>query len=199
MQQLIRITSTPIEYKMEIEPSRLQMKQAQNPSADIQQTPAKINLQSQNIQVRLDTMDMRRSIGFRTNNDRALEGAQLGRDAAVNFSHEQNRYGKAVSQIEDGIKIADIVRQKTLQQPESYTAFLPSQGPSISWVPNSLDKKYQGGNLNIDWKTAKNMMEYVPGKFHMNITQYPKVDIEYIGSPIYFPKSADPNYNPPIK
>ena len=26
-------------------------------------------------------------------------------------------------------------------------------------------------------------MDYIPGKFQMNITQYPKVQIEYLGEP----------------
>jgi hypothetical protein len=29
------------------------------------------------------------------------------------------------------------------------------------------------------------------------ITEYPKVIIKYVGGPIYFPRSADPNYEPP--
>lgn len=81
-----------------------------------------------------------------------------------------------------------------MEQPESYTAFLPSTGPNISWLPNQLNKNYQAGELSFDWQTARNVFEYVPGRFHMEVLQYPKVQIEYLGEPNYVPKSADPNY-----
>ena len=63
MQQLLQITSTPIEYQLKIEPARLEFNQADNPKGDISQQTVRLNLASQNTKVRLDTMDMRRSLG----------------------------------------------------------------------------------------------------------------------------------------
>lgn len=40
--------------------------------------------------------------------------------------------------------------------------------------------------------------EFVPGSIEFIITQMPELDIEYLGDPIYFPRSADPNYEPPL-
>lgn len=40
--------------------------------------------------------------------------------------------------------------------------------------------------------------EFVPGSIEFIISQMPEVDIEYLGDPIYFPRSADPNYEPPL-
>ena len=37
-------------------------------------------------------------------------------------------------------------------------------------------------------------MNYIPGKFSIEILQYPKVSVEWLGSPTYVPPSADPNY-----
>ena len=33
-------------------------------------------------------------------------------------------------------------------------------------------------------------MEYVPGELKISVEQRPKVEIEYVGEPIYFPRSA---------
>ncbi len=33
-------------------------------------------------------------------------------------------------------------------------------------------------------------MKYVPGELKVSVEQTPKVEIEYVGDPIYFPKSA---------
>jgi hypothetical protein len=39
--------------------------------------------------------------------------------------------------------------------------------------------------------------DFIPPDLEVDIVEYPKVIIRYIGGPIYFPKSADPNYEPP--
>lgn len=36
-------------------------------------------------------------------------------------------------------------------------------------------------------------LEFVPGSIEFTVTQKPAVNIEYVGSPIYVPRSADPN------
>ncbi|GHU49767.1 hypothetical protein FACS1894127_3770 [Clostridia bacterium] len=38
---------------------------------------------------------------------------------------------------------------------------------------------------------------FVPPDIEVNIVEYPKVIIKYVGGPIYFPRSSDPNYEPP--
>jgi hypothetical protein len=38
---------------------------------------------------------------------------------------------------------------------------------------------------------------FIPPDLEVDIVEYPKVVIKYIGGPIYFPRSADPNYEPP--
>ena len=79
-----------------------------------------------------------------------------------------------------------------LVQPVTYTAFLPSADVQISWQPQELDLEYDAGSLEFDWEIMRNGMDYIPGKFQMAITQYPKVQIEYLGKPNYVPPSANP-------
>ena len=99
-----------------------------------------------------------------------------------------------IAQIQDGVTISQIVRQRMLEQPTTYTTFLPAVGPDISWQPQELDLNYDPGSVTFDWKVMQNQMDYIPGKFQMNITQYPKVQIEYLGEPNYVPPSASPTY-----
>ena len=104
------------------------------------------------------------------------------------------QFGNQISQIQDGVSISQVVQQKMLEQPTTYTTFIPSAGIDISWQPQQLNLDYQPTQLEFDWQTMKNSMEYVPGKYQMDILQYPKVQIEYLGTPTYVPPSADPNY-----
>ncbi|MDR2771524.1 MAG: hypothetical protein LBB57_05765 [Clostridiales Family XIII bacterium] len=39
--------------------------------------------------------------------------------------------------------------------------------------------------------------DFIPPDLEVEIVEYPKVIIKYVGGPIYFPRSADPNYEPP--
>ncbi|MDR2088385.1 MAG: hypothetical protein LBP73_03405 [Clostridiales Family XIII bacterium] len=57
--------------------------------------------------------------------------------------------------------------------------------------------------LKIDFDMAKLSesrnaeTNFIPPDLEVEIVEYPKVIIKYLGGPIYFPRSADPNYEPP--
>jgi hypothetical protein len=73
--------------------------------------------------------------------------------------------------------------------------FLPKEGPDISWTGNTLSINYKADTLSMDWDVhTRPNFEFIPGKVEFIINQMPKVEIEYVGDPLYFPKSANPNY-----
>lgn len=192
--QLIKITNIPIEYSYNVEPARLEMKQAGNPNRKTTREPAEMNIRQRNIQVRLDTTALRASLNMRTNEGFARYYASQGTQTAYQTIGESVQVGNQMGRIQDGVSIGQIIRQKMLEQPVSYTTFLPSSPPDISWQPQELNLEYDPGALHFDWQIMRNMMDYIPGKFQMNITQYPKIQIEYLGEPNYVPPSANPNY-----
>lgn len=192
--QLIRITSTPIKYQIEIEPARLEMKQAQNARQQMTHEPSQLKMQSRNIQVRLDTTDLRASLNLRTSREFARYYASRGMQSAYEAIGDAVTFGNQMERIYDGVTISQIVRQRMLEQPTTYTTFIPSERTDISWQPQELQLDYDPGSLQFDWQVMRNQMEYIPGRFRMNITQYPKVQVEYLGTPNYVPPSADPNY-----
>ena len=192
--QLINITSTPIEYKINIEPGRLEMKQADNARQKMTSFPSELSIQSRNIEVRLDSTRMRASLNLRNPGEFARYYGSQGMQTAYENIGDRVQFGNQISQIQDGGSISQVVQQKMLEQPTTYTTFIPSAGIDISWQPQQLNLDYQPTQLEFDWQTMKNSMEYVPGKYQMDILQYPKVQIEYLGTPTYVPPSADPNY-----
>ena len=192
--QLINITSTPIEYKINIEPGRLEMKQADNARQKMTSFPSELSIQSRNIEVRLDSTRMRASLNLRNPGEFARYYGSQGMQTAYENIGDRVQFGNQISQIQDGASISQVVQQKMLEQPTTYTTFIPSAGIDISWQPQQLNLDYQPTQLEFDWQTMKNSMEYVPGKYQMDILQYPKVQIEYLGTPTYVPPSADPNY-----
>ena len=192
--QLINITSTPIEYKINIEAARLEMKQSDNPRYQMEQNQGRMNIDAKNIQVRLDSTRLRESLNLRDPGAFARYYGSQGRQTAYENIGDRVQFGYQISQIKDGVSISQIVQQKAIQQPTTYTTFIPSAGWDISWQPQELNLDYQPTEMNFDWQVQKNVMEYVPGKYQMDILQYPKIEIEYLGTPTYVPPSSDPNY-----
>lgn len=188
--QLLKITSIPIEYQIQIESAKLQANREADLGMRIKRKPSDLQIQSRNIKVRMDTVDMRSSLGLDGAKGTIEKAAQRGKRAGVKAVAQYVQDG---NQMEKGVSIKELVANRMLEQPGSITVFLPSTGPSISWEPAQIQMKYNPTKLNFDWQMLRNSMEFVPGKFQLQILQYPRVDIEYLGEPNYVPPSANPN------
>jgi len=66
----------------------------------------------------------------------------------------------------------------------------------ISWEPQELTIKYEINKMNFDWKIRRPEINFIPGNIEFIIKEYPRLEINYIGKPIYVPASADPDYKP---
>lgn len=196
MEQLLKITSTPIEYQYKIERGRLEAKRDEDLGFRVDRRASDLRIKSDNIQVRLNTRDARRSVGMKSAADEVSDAAQRGRQAAYDVTGQYAREGNQMAQA--GVDVTQIVADRLFnQEPTTVQVFLPSVGPAITWKPNEISMQYDPGDINFDWQMMRNTMDYVPGKFSMSILQYPKVTIEYLGEPNYVPPSADPNYQEP--
>lgn len=197
MTNLLKITYSPIQYQYEIERARLEAQKPELPKSTINRTDSEMRLRSQNIKVQLNTDAMRESMNMRTTGQWARTFGQQGMQAAQQAVGDYTRFGNQMQQIQDGVTIAQIVQNKMLEQPTTYTTFIPSVGPEINWQENQLSTQYKPAEMAFDWDTARNRMNYIPGKFSIKITQYPSISIEYMGDPQYVPPSANPNYEEP--
>ena len=85
-----------------------------------------------------------------------------------------------------------------------------SASSSIEAILNKLPKtknnsvSYNEGTLSINYSMdnsdgpdiadLSSGFEFIPGSIEFVVSQMPDLEIEYLGDPIYFPRSADPNY-----
>ncbi len=191
----LEITSRPIEWEFEITPAQLKMRQSDNPSMTMDRVPPTLSVNhTKNIEVRLDSTELRKSLNLKPINDFIYDAGQRGRDGVQAATADTVWFGDQMARIEDGVTIGQLVQQKLMEQPDTYTFFLPSAPYDISWDPAELDMDYEGGSIDYDWQIEKNVMDYVPGSFAINILQRPEVDIKYVGKPIYVPPSSAPDY-----
>ncbi|MEL7623605.1 MAG: DUF6470 family protein [Clostridiales bacterium] len=195
--QVLQISTTPAKYEMEIERARLEMQQDFIPKAKVATRPARLDTKTENAKVQMDSYQMRRSLGFNNTADWAKMFAEKGKESIRRTTREYVDMGNDMSRIHEGVTIGQIIEQKMLEQPVLYTAFLPSTGTEISWIPHQIEADYKEGSMQYDWQIMRNVMNYVPGKIRMTMIQRPAVEIEYTGSPMYIPPSASPDYVAP--
>ena len=195
MTQLLKITTTPIEYKVQTQSASINVTRCEPAKLQAHVTPLQTKVRTDNIKVLLDTTKARSSIGLKSAPQLIVEARDRGLQAAQDATAQYAEIGNQMAQIHTNQTIPDILAQRLYQQPTTMTVFLPSSGVDISWKPNKLDMDIQPGTIRNEWEDAKLDMEYVPSKFQISVLQYPKVTIEYLGTPNYVPKSADPNYS----
>lgn len=192
--QALEITSQPLKWEFQIEPAQLKMKQSENPQGKLTFSDMMLRVDSKNIELRLDGTELRASLNQRTMDDYTREAARQGRAGAQKATRDAVEFGNQVAHIEDGVTIPQLVQQKMLEQPETYTVFLPSPY-NMSWQPNEQSIDFEPADVEIDWEIAKNLMEYTPGSFSINILQKPQVEIKYLGEPMYVPPSSAPHFD----
>jgi hypothetical protein len=191
--QLLRITSIPLKYTVKTESPRLELQQPR-PHIDMDRRSAQLRLRSKNIQVRLDTYEARSSLGLKSVFDARKESAQKGLEAVSKAAAQYTEMGNMMAKIYDGVRIPDIMYDRLFKQPTTSMIFLPSVGPQISWSENKLDVDYDAGYLKMDTNYRPVDMRYVPGDISIEIQQYNKLEIDYLGEPNYVPPSARPDY-----
>jgi len=191
MQQLLRITTTPMKYELEVEHPKLEYKQS-NPSISVETKQARLTVDSStDTSVNIDTYQARKSLGVMDATDFTAQNATDSKQALTKQIGEYVDIGNQISQIQNGVSIADIYRSKlTDSSYELQTAFLPSTGADLTWNPPELNMNFEPGDVNIDWNVQENEYNYIPGSVRMKITQMASVNIEYLGGPLYFPPSV---------
>lgn len=190
--QLLKITTTPIEYEIKIEHAKLEKT---SPTEN-----AKINIKTQNAQMRVDSPQKRAGLNMRNNDEFVRKVSNDSLNNAMQKTGEYAQLGKQLSQISNGTKISDIYRNKMINEVVSNAMetiqYVSLGTPDIQWKPPKIDLSYIKGFDSSNYLNAKSNMEYVPGRYHMDIIQLPKVSIEYTGGARYVPSSSDPNYKP---
>jgi len=195
VEQLLRINSTPIDVEITINNARLSNQKQTLPKVDISRQSGGLKIEAEPIKINIDTFEMRKSIGLKSNatliEDFANEGMKISYQAIARIADEGDSLADP-----QGMTPAQIAASKMSRSIETVMAFLPKDGPDISWDGGKLNIHYQMDKINMDWDTNSHVsFEFIPGKVEFNIKQKPMIDIEYIGGPIYVPQSANPKFS----
>ncbi len=217
MQPLIRIESIPIEYEMKSHSAKLEMKATQIPpiTGTMQLENVRLDLRAKNIQVQLDSSQMRHDLGFRTTADMARENAQKGMQHIQELTRNYVETGKQLQVQLDSSQMrhdlgfrttADMARenaQKGMQHIQELTRNYVETGKQLSNIHEGVDitqivkqKTLEqpstpytvflpNGGTEISWIPNDLTINYNPPQFDVDY-QMSKYEFEYVPASVEF-------------
>lgn len=183
--QLLKITTKPIEYKLEVEHASLKV--AENKPAEVLTQDA----------VKAITPDVSHETARQVRRDGGF--VHHSRDAApvnaVNMqAYTANAAAARTAEAVHGAEYA-VQHAETMSCGQNLDA-------ALAQIPQALDPSWEPQNINgvkddKPLENTKKQMEYTPGKVSLEVESVASVEIEYLGSPRYVPPSSAPDYEPP--
>lgn len=198
---LLQITTIPIQIEIKVTNGKFQQSEEYTqPRVNIQTKNGGFVMQAEPIKLNIDTYQARKSMGY----GQMKDGDMLKQKAQEGFSIAFQGTAKAVSegdQLARGVSPSEIALQNARAGATIQTImeFLPKEGADITFDAGKLNIEYQMGTQDIDWDIHPDSpLEFIPGSVEFIVHDRPRVEIEYVGDPIYVPPSANPNYEPPF-
>jgi len=168
------------------------------PRMNIRTEKGGFRMEAKPIRVNIDTYSARSSMGMGNLNmsdfygEEAQRGIRLAYQGTARIVEDGNSVGRGSSPVDMAVK-----NQRAGFSIETVMDFIPKGGADISWEKGVLNINYQVDNVNIDWEHLEaSRLIFNPGSVEIAVAEHGKVEIEYVGEPIYVPPSANPNYVP---
>lgn len=196
MEQLLRITTIPLEYEMKVHNSRLEYTGSKS-QLEMHTKRGGMTIRSRRAQLNLDSFEARNSV-LPSVKTVVYQNAQKGIQAAQDASAQAAQEGQQLLKAKSGEDVLGQIFQQRSQLPtgEFQLGFIPNAPVDIQYQPGDLKLNYEMDRLNFELRAAQGKFEYIPGSVEISITQQPDVLIEYIGPMLYVPPSASPDYEP---
>jgi hypothetical protein len=213
MANLIEIKRIPIDIEIKITRARLERNEEvrhKNDSPTAVVNPGNRTVTAQPAVVNVTPQEQQDTFEYEHSQGQAQQFAMLSYKGYAGLKEGSQIDGKVgtaaglgTESEEQGMVNPQKIKADMASKPiESLLTHLPKKHSSnpVSWSNGKLNVEYQlddNGEV-VDWSAPfEKDWVFVPGKIEIDIKQYPRLEIEYTGGPIYFPRSADPNYVPP--
>lgn len=198
---LLQITTIPIKIEIKVTNAKFEHSdEYTQPKVNIRTRNGGYVMQAEPLKLNIDTYEARKSLGYGHMNDgdmlqqKAQDGFSIAFQGTAKVAAEGNQLARGMSPSE--IALNNARAGATVQ---TIMEFLPKEGADITFDEGTLNIEYQMGEQDIDWDIhPESPLEFIPGSVEFIVRDRPRVEIEYVGDPIYVPPSANPNYEPPI-
>jgi len=191
---LLEIKSIPMSVELKINHAKYEIATT-NATFEMRRSKGGIQMEMKPTKLNIDTIEARYSAGIksamRSVEDYAKKGIKAGYEATAAYAKEGNLM------LDIGIMdnpIPELAMRRFFSDVEFGMGFIPSTGPDISWEMGGISMSFEMDKLDFDWNVERPMINFIPGSVEFVVKEYPRVEINYIGTPIFVPPSANPNY-----
>ena len=197
---LLQITTIPIKIEVKVTNAKFEhSEEYTQPKVNIKTKNGGYVMQAEPLKLNIDTYQARKSLGFGHMNDgdmlqqKAQDGFSIAFQGTAKVASEGDQLARGMSPSE--IALNNARAGATVQ---TIMEFLPKEGADITFDGGTLNIEYQMGSQEFDWDLHHDSpLEFIPGSVEFIVRDKPRIEIEYLGDPIYVPPSANPNYEPP--
>ena len=198
---LLQINTIPIRIEIKVTNGKFQRSEENTqPKVNVTTKNGGYVMQAEPLKLNIDTYQARKSLGYGHMND----GDMLQQKAQEGFSIAFQGTAKAVSegdQLARGASPSELAlsNARAGATVQTIMEFLPKEGADVTFDGGTLSIEYQMGTQDFDWDIHPDSpMEFIPGSVELIVQDRPRVEIEYVGDPIYVPPSSNPNYEPSL-
>lgn len=197
---LLQITTIPIQIEIKVTNARFEHSDEYvQPQVNIKSRNGGFVMEAEPLKLNIDTYQARKSMGYghMTDGDMLKQKAQEGWSIAFQGTAKDVSEGDQLARGASPAEIA-LSNARAGATVQTIMEFLPKEGADVTFEAGKLNIEYQMGSQDIDWNIHPDSpLEFIPGSVEFIVHDRPRVEIEYIGDPIYVPPSANPNYEPP--
>lgn len=200
MEPLIEFKTIPMSIELRVNNAKYELASSEA-SVEIRHENGGLQMRMQPTQLKIDTFEARNSTPFksamRSHSEYAKKGTQAAYEATANLAREGNMMVNI--HLNNDNVLTDIAYQRftrEMMSKEFNLGFTPSEPIKIEFTEPSLNINYEMDKLYFDMRQNKRKMEFTPGSIELIIKEYARIELNYVGSPIYIPPSSDPNYKP---
>lgn len=193
---LLQITTIPIQIEIKVTNAKFEYPDDRQPKVNITTKNGGYVMEAEPVKLNIDTYEARKSLGLGHMNDedmlkqKAQEGFSIAFQGTAKVAQEGDQLARGMSPSEIAINNA-----RAGATVDTIMEFLPKEGADITFDEGKLNIEYHMGSQDFDWDVQPDLpMEFIPGSVEFIVRDKPRVEIEYLGDPIYVPPSANPNY-----
>jgi len=194
IEPLLEIKTIPMSLEFKINKASYEIANT-NATFELKRDKGGLRMETKPTKLNIDTVEARYSAGIksamRSVEDFAKKGVQAAYEATATYAKNGNLMLDI--NIMDN-PIPEIAMKKFFSDVDFNLGFIPATGPDVSWEIGGISMNFEMDMLDFDWNIQRSQINFIPGSIEFIIKEYPRVEINYKGTPIFVPPSANPNY-----
>lgn len=194
IEPLLEIKTIPMSFELKINKARYEIATT-DATFELKRDKGGIQMQMKPTRLNIDTVEARYSAGIKSAMRSVVDNAKKGVQAAYEATAAYAREGSLMLDVDimDN-PIPEIAMRKFFSDVDFNLGFAPGVGPDISWDIGGISMSFEMDKLDFDWNIERPQIEFIPGSIEVIVKEYPRIEVNYIGTPIYIPPSANPDY-----